>query len=85
MYTSFMNRKKLENKLSLYYKKDSIKSILTGRRKPSYEVILKLHEKENIPFTAWKDIKSFITESLSEDENKVNNTNQEKSHETISK
>lgn len=56
-----MKRNKLKTILSLYYKEDGIKSILSGRRKPSYEVMLKLNEKHKIPFTAWKDIKSYVS------------------------
>ena len=35
---------------------------INGRRKPSYEVMCALNEKHKIPFSVWKDIKSFITE-----------------------
>ncbi len=65
-----MSRKIIEQKLASYYKKDSIKSILSGRRKPSYKVMLKLEKDENIPFNAWIDIKSFIDKSLANNENK---------------
>ena len=59
-----MKKEKLKTILSQHYSKDAVKSILCGRMKPSYEVMLKLNEKHKIPFTAWKDIKSFITDSL---------------------
>ena len=57
-----MKREKLKKILGFYYKEDGIKSILSGRRKPSYEVMCALNEKHKIPFSVWKDIKSFITE-----------------------
>ena len=57
-----MKRIILKQKLEIFYKsEDSIKSILGGRRKPSYSVMFKLNSEHKIPFTAWKDIKSFIT------------------------
>lgn len=52
-----------------YHSEDSIKSILSGRRKPSYEVMFKINKSDNVPFTAWKDIKSFINESVTKDKN----------------
>ncbi len=35
--------------------------ILRGERKPKYEVMVELHQKHNIPFDIWLDIKSHIT------------------------
>ena len=59
-----MKRQKLKSILSSYYSKDSVKSIFCGRMKPSYEVMLKLNKQHNIPFEAWKDIKSFINTNI---------------------
>ena len=57
-----MKRKILKQILTKTYSTDSVKSILIGRMKPSYDVMFKLNQKYNIPFTAWSDIKSFITD-----------------------
>lgn len=55
-----MNRNELIAKLEKHYdSKESIKSILCGRMKPSYEKMCELHN-DGVPFTSWKDIKSFI-------------------------
>ena len=64
-----MKRQKLKSILSSYYSKDGVKSIFCGRMKPSYEVMLKLNKQHNIPFEAWKDIKSFVTESVTQSKN----------------
>lgn len=60
-----MERQRLKEILSNYYSKDGVKSILCGRMKPSYEVMLKLNETYKIPFTVWQDIKSYINENIS--------------------
>ena len=60
MYTFAMEKDIIKKTLLLHYSNDSIKSILCGRRKPSYKMMLTLQEKHHIPFEAWKDIKSFI-------------------------
>ena len=65
-----MKKEKLKTILSKHYSKDGIKSILCGRMRPSYEVMLKLNEENKIPFTAWKDIKSYVTEIVTNNENK---------------
>ena len=68
MYTYKMKREKLKIILSNYFSNDGVKSILSGRRKPSFKVMLKLNEKHKIPFTAWKDIKSYVTEIVTNNE-----------------
>ncbi len=55
-----MERNKLKQILIKKYSSDSVKSILSGRMKPSYDVMYELHHNEGIPFTAWKDIPLFI-------------------------
>jgi len=63
VYTFSMKRELLKKILKKHYgSNDTIKSILTGRRKPSYCVMLKINQDDNIPFTAWKNIKSFLSE-----------------------
>lgn len=57
-----MKRKKLINQLLELYSKDSVKSILIGRMRPSYSQMLKLYRKYRIPFTAWEDIKVWLKE-----------------------
>lgn len=65
-----MKRKNLKKILSNHYSRDGIKSILCGRMKPSYENMVILKEKHNIPFEAWQDIKSFISENIPNQEPK---------------
>lgn len=74
-----MERKILKKILRKHYdSEDSIKSISCGRMKPSYEKMLDL-EADNIPFTAWKDIQSFINDnSISNQSTKSNTENIEK-------
>ncbi|MDR1461468.1 MAG: hypothetical protein LBI78_07475 [Campylobacteraceae bacterium] len=50
---------KIKTVLKNYYSYNSVKSILCGRRKPSYSKMLEL-SKEGIPLNAWSNIKSFI-------------------------
>ena len=71
-----MKREKLKTIIETYYSKDGTKSIMCGRVNPSYKMMVKLNEKHKIPFTAWKDIKSFITNhtqsvTKNNDKNKV--------------
>ena len=63
-----MKKEKLKTILNKHYSKDGVKSILCGRMKPSYEVMLKLNEENKIPFTAWKDIKSYVAKSITNNE-----------------
>jgi len=59
-----MKREKLKKSLSsIGISEHTINSILCGRRRPSYEKILELNEKHKIPFTAWRDIKSYLQEN----------------------
>jgi hypothetical protein len=56
-----MKRKILKLQLENTYDSEfTIKSILYGRRKPSYLKMCELNSKYKIPFTAWKDIKSYL-------------------------
>ena len=48
----------LKNRCS--YSEQSIKYILAGRNKPSYEVMLKLSKEHGIPFEAWQDIRAWL-------------------------
>jgi hypothetical protein len=66
-----MKRAELKQILKDVYKTDSIKSIMCGRSKPSYTKMLEF-SKKGIPFEAWLDIKSFIT-----NDNKSENCGQE--------
>jgi len=59
-----MKREKLKKILDKHYSNDGSKSILAGRRRPSYELMLEMNDHNKIPFTAWKDIKSFINQSI---------------------
>lgn len=59
-----MKREKLKTILLKHYSKDSIKSILCGRMKPSIEKRIVLNKDFNIPILAWEDIKSYLTENI---------------------
>ena len=72
-----MKRNKLKKILETHYHSvNTIKSIMSGRRKPSYKILCILNDKNKIPFTAWKDIKTFLTtnESLAVKDKKLKNT-----------
>jgi len=58
-----MERKKLKQILLNFYSVPMSNMLLRGQRKPSYKMICKLQSKHKIPFTAWKDIKSY-TQSI---------------------
>ena len=53
------------------YKKTTIDSILTGRRKPNAEKRYEYEKKHNIPFTAWRNIKSYSQENDTPKKNNV--------------
>lgn len=56
-----MKREKLKQLLSKHYSVAGVNMILRGERKPSYSVMYQLSEKSDVPFTAWKDITTFIS------------------------
>lgn len=60
MYYYIMKRENLKKILLNYYADSASNHILRGDRKPSYEIIVKLHKKHNIPFDVWTDIKSYL-------------------------
>lgn len=72
-----MERENLKNILLKYYVDSASNHILRGIRKPSYEVMVELDKKHNIPFDIWTDIKSYLKNDT-KDETVVSNTNQEK-------
>ena len=55
-----MQAKNIRAILLKNYSESASYHILKGIRKPSYENILRMYEEHNIPFEAWRDIKSFI-------------------------
>ena len=55
-----MKRKKITQILLNVYSKDSVKSILTGRRRPSLKNIIRFEREHNIPASVWLDIKSYL-------------------------
>lgn len=57
-----MKKKKLEKILLKYFADSTVRAVLNGTRKPSYENMLMLKEIHKIPFTAWLDIKSYLQE-----------------------
>ncbi|RXK03806.1 hypothetical protein CRV02_01015 [Arcobacter sp. CECT 8989] len=62
-----MKREQLFKILSSHYADRTVYAILGGTRKPNYEIMLKLNQEHNIPFTAWQDIESYM-ESVQEKE-----------------
>lgn len=56
-----MEREILKQILIKIYSNDSVKSILSGRMKPSYETMFDLNKEHKIPFEIWNDIKSYIS------------------------
>lgn len=55
-----MKRNTLFKILQNFYADKSVYAILNGTRKPNYEIMLKLNQEHNIPFTAWQDIESYM-------------------------
>ena len=55
-----MKRENLKTILLNYYVDSTSNSILRGIRKPSYEAMVNLDKKHNVPFDAWLDIKSYL-------------------------
>lgn len=43
----------------------------SGKTTPSIEKVIKMNELHKIPFTAWKDIKSYVTESITNNDTKA--------------
>ncbi|AXX89322.1 hypothetical protein CKA55_07405 [Arcobacter suis] len=41
----------------------------SGKTKPKIEYAIKMNELFNIPFEAWKDIKSYVNDSISSTQN----------------
>jgi len=67
-----MKRNELKSILEEFYNSSvTVNHILRGIRKPSYEKILNMNEKHNIPFTAWRDIKSYLQENDTPKKNNV--------------
>ena len=67
-----MNRKELKTKFlnsKLFSGESTINSLLSGRRYPSFSKAVKLEREFQIPLEAWKDIKSFINESITSIQN----------------
>lgn len=54
-----INYEKLKNVLQKHYGVDMVKSVLSGRYKPSREKMLDMWENESIPLCVWADIKAF--------------------------
>jgi hypothetical protein len=63
MYPFGMKREILKEILLKHYVNSAANSILRGIRKPSYEVMVELDKKHNIPFNSWIDIKSYLQEN----------------------
>lgn len=72
-----MKRENLKTILLNHYSKDSVKSILCGRMRPSIEKRIALNNEFNIPILAWEDIKSYLSDNVSsiEDKNQLQKEN----------
>ncbi|MDN5061347.1 MAG: hypothetical protein RBR93_08065 [Aliarcobacter butzleri] len=60
-----MKRDELKKILLKHYSKDSVKSILCGRMKPSIEKRIALNNEFDIPILSWENIKSYLGENIS--------------------
>jgi len=60
LYMTYLSIKELL--VSKEYKKDSIRSIMCGRRKPNADNRQEFEKLYGIPFDAWKNIQKWITE-----------------------
>ena len=71
-----MKRETLKEILLKYYVNSTANSILRGTRKPSYETIVEMNIKDNVPFDIWRDIKSYLKNDTkkSDSESSANNT-----------
>ena len=58
-----MERKEIVKILSQHFASSTIRSYLSGHRKPTYERMIMLYKEHNLPFDIWLDIKAFITPS----------------------
>ena len=63
-----MRKNKLIKLLQEHYSYKMANACINGKRKPSYEVMCALNEKHKIPFSVWKDIKSYVTEIVTNNE-----------------
>ena len=66
-----MKKNNLIQILNNVYSKDSVKSIVSGRRKPSLRNIVKFEMEYKIPASAWLDIKSYLQENDTPKKNNV--------------
>ncbi|WP_419767259.1 hypothetical protein [Arcobacter sp.] len=73
-----MEKNKLKEILQIFYKTSTVNAIVRGERKPSYEIILTLNNDFNIPFDSWKDIKSYINETITDEEKESKYPSKEK-------
>ena len=55
-----LTKKQLGDILKSYYGKYMIDSILTGRRIPTYKIIVEIQEKHEIPVEAWVNLQGWI-------------------------
>ena len=67
-----MNKQKLKNILKNYFKDSTIDALLRGSRLPSMKKAITLKLKENIPLSAWIDIKSYMEEDPKTGEKPLN-------------
>lgn len=59
-----MNKQDIKNILAKHYKYETVRKLIEGRCFPSLKKALQLQE-DGIPVHFWKDIKSYINESIS--------------------
>ncbi|UTJ05407.1 hypothetical protein [Arcobacter roscoffensis] len=57
--------------LKLGYKKDSVDKIFQGKFCPPAKKLFILEDEYGIPIHAWRDIKSFIKNSLTDEQKQI--------------
>jgi len=69
MYHSAME--KIRNALKEVYSPVTVRAILRGDRRPSFDKMVQLQDKHGIPLDAWRDIRQWLEKQSEEGEEKV--------------
>lgn len=66
-----MKRDEIVKKLLQFgYKQNTIDKLLQGKIKPTMDKAIKLNDDYDIPFSAWRDIKSYIENDTKQSDDK---------------
>jgi transcriptional regulator with XRE-family HTH domain len=57
-----INYKKIKEDLNVSH--SAVSQWFSGKTQPTIDKVIRMNEIHKIPFTAWKDIKSYVTESV---------------------